>query len=627
MVTRSLLAAALFASTAWAGTYTAADCNRSSVNAVINGPTHNAVSGDIILIPSGTCTWTSGIVVTANITIQGNGTPNTSPSQFGAGTINTVLVYNFSSASLITAELPYSSGALFRLSTLDIEPETGSTTLNIPVSVVGTCSSSSCPSVRLDNLYLGQATAFTASNGDKPLIAIDDVFGVIDHCSDNTNTVPHFLDIEHSNYLGDTETACGGFGCGDNSWAQPDTFGTASEMYVENNSLNTSDAFVDTEFYANGGGGIGGGRFVFRFNHLNLPQNVQPSGVIDAHGLDTNGRPQGVRHVEAYGNTANNTSLHSAGGLVNLRSGTSILFGNTLEASGGGSNFKEALNFVVYRNVYTNPDGWGACGGSSVYDTDDGTTYYSGTTTGGSSALIMNDTTQSWTTNQLAPSGSPYSVYDTSQGFWAEIASNTSTSITIQANIPEQTNAFSVGDSYQILRATVCADQGGRGAGGYVDGSTPTPASALSQALDPAYEWDDSYSATFSGQGGSNVSIFSTKRLIANRDYYTDGSDGAPVAQTSSTSPFNGTSGVGFGILARRPSTCTPNVGYFATDQGSWNTSGNGFGSGVFYQCSSTNTWTTYYTPYVYPHPLAATAGGGTVSANGTVMANGVVRQ
>jgi hypothetical protein len=99
-----------------------------------------------------------------------------------------------------------------------------------------------------------------------------------------------------------------------------------------------------------------------------------------------------------------------------------------------------------------------------------------------------------------------------------------------------------------------------------------------------------------------------------NRDYYNAVSANA---QTSPTSPFNGTSGVGFGTLANRPTTCTPTpqaadagnggVGYWATDQGTWFNGGPG---GVLYRCSATNTWTLAYTPYRYPHPLQG--GGGT---------------
>ena len=62
------------------GTYTAASCNQSDVNAVINGPTHKAVNGDTIIIPAtgSPCTWTSGITINGvGIDITGTGTPNT----------------------------------------------------------------------------------------------------------------------------------------------------------------------------------------------------------------------------------------------------------------------------------------------------------------------------------------------------------------------------------------------------------------------------------------------------------------------------------------------------------------------------------------------------------------------
>ena len=92
----------------------------------------------------------------------------------------------------------------------------------------------------------------------------------------------------------------------------------------------------------------------------------------------------------------------------------------------------------------------------------------------------------------------------------------------------------------------------------------------------------------------------------ANRDYY----NAVGNAQTSPTAPFNGTTGMGFGTLANRPSTCTTNgaeagggVGYFATDQGA---------QGTLYRCSATNTWTQQYVPYQYPHPMISGGGGGT---------------
>jgi hypothetical protein len=80
------------------------------------------------------------------------------------------------------------------------------------------------------------------------------------------------------------------------------------------------------------------------------------------------------------------------------------------------------------------------------------------------------------------------------------------------------------------------------------------------------------------------------------------------------TTAFNGSSGTGCGPLASRPATCTTGVGYWATTQScssiSTLTGANSSTpiSGTLYKCTAPNTWTSYYTPYTYPHPLRTAA-------------------
>lgn len=143
-----------------------------------------------------------------------------------------------------------------------------------------------------------------------------------------------------------------------------------------------------------------------------------------------------------------------------------------------------------------------------------------------------------------------------------------------------------------------CRDQIGRGTNASLwDYTSAAPA----QAFVPAYIWKNTQptgeipvivSCETSGDVLCTNQV--NNLIVPNRDFYLYNAS------------FDGTSGVGEGPLANRPSTCTTGVAYWATDQGNWNQSGNGLGQGVLYKCTSTNSWTVYYTPYTYPHPLQA---------------------
>jgi len=152
-----------------------------------------------------------------------------------------------------------------------------------------------------------------------------------------------------------------------------------------------------------------------------------------------------------------------------------------------------------------------------------------------------------------------------------------------------------------IVTGYPCIDQPGRGQGDLLAGDFPnavnTVMGSLSwphQALEPVYEWLNVWSGT-----GSFWANYSPDVLQANRDYYLY------------TPSFNGTGGVGSGLLSARPSTCTAGVAYWATDQN------------TLYKCSA-NAWTVLYTPYSYPHPLAqgSTSNAGTVAAPSNLTAN-----
>jgi len=108
-----------------------------------------------------------------------------------------------------------------------------------------------------------------------------------------------------------------------------------------------------------------------------------------------------------------------------------------------------------------------------------------------------------------------------------------------------------------------------------------------------AYTWNPLYLWN-NRKGGVDVPMTPTETatyLVANRDYF------------NATAKVDGAGGVAVGPAASRPATCQSGAGYWATDEGEWNSLQSG-PDGRFYRCVATNTWSVVYTPYTYPHPL-----------------------
>ena len=473
-------------SPAWATDYTAASCSRDDVHAKLRLARS---SGDRVLVPAGTCTWSSG---RTSGTISWTSPPNFTLQGAGVGVTTIIDGINRSVWGDNEGILNIShGGGVLRITgfTFSATRTEQNVTSNGSMRVFGNGTSQ----FRFDHN--------TCDNVRTICLGLFSVIGVADHNTFDTSSI--------------TGSAFKFYGQDNAAWAAATGLGTSNFFFIEDNTFNglrSADSATEDCYQ--------GGRFVVRKNALN-----RSSG--GTHPTGGSGQSRGCRAWEVYENIIG-ISPTNAFNFFFMSSGTGVIWGNSKSGSASITGYD---NFVTMHSTRRNkgtysqtptPNGWGYCG-----------------------------TTQTGTGANWDQNSNPATGY-------------------------------------------ACLDQPGRGVGDLLSGSWPKLINATTgcnssqscawprQALEPVYEWSNPWTST-GGRGGF-WNVYDRDVLVPNQDYYLY------------TASFNGTSGVGAGLLSARPSTCTPKVAYWATD------------TRTLYQCSSTNTWSVYYQPYTYPHPLLGTS-------------------
>ncbi len=487
------------AGVAGAATWTAASCSYTDVSNAIN----EASSGDTVIVPSGSATWSTSLSITKGLIFK------------GAGIGQTVITGNITNQYVGVVTYSPANPSLnepFRLTGFTINANSMSNGVNI----YNGSTTVALSQIRVDHNQIEYAGGANANRGIRRLGMIYGVF-------DNNAFIEGQANSEGAEPGGAPD------------WAlESQTFGTANNIFYEDNTFTntTLRPFVDGEQ---------GGRYVLRYNTL-TNTTVGAFPCCDAHGNQPGGL-YSMMVLEIYGNKVNFGS--TSGDIFDQRGGNALCFFNQVTCGSStpymqirdeyndnltGEGYVQKPNNSYYWNNRYN----GTLFGTKVPIEETGTA-----TGGGSNYLSVASANSSWQDGRfgiMITSG-------TGSGQCANITGGTSTQYNVSPNwttIPDSTSHYSINADWQ-----------------------------------------------YNG-------------LLENVNFFND-----------QTPNFNGTVGCGCGPLSSRPSTCTVGVGYWATNQTCTQVSSANCGphpsaplSGTFYKCTATNTWTSYYTPYTYPHPL-----------------------
>jgi hypothetical protein len=315
--TITLAVAAVAAGTlncSWGATINAASCAVTDVSAAIA----TAANGDTVQIPNGSCTWTSGISTSKQITLQ------------GASVGGVTITHQAGAADLLS----FTIGSSFRTTIANLRFMPGTGTGNY-LTVDG----SGLPPLLHDsyfnvpNFQLKHAVQWFVTGGVIWNTTFESTNNLSGACGTQVGSDSGSLVVKPKI-----------------SWDAASTMGTLDtncdkNLYIEDSVLSNVGQMPDVD---------DGGRVVLRHNQI-----ISAAGLT--HGTTSS---YGGRHVEIYDNTMTypNTK-RNLNRWFWFRGGTSVITGNAIDAISGSCYGNKSSFVFAVENAQRSDGGHGCCTG------------------------------------------------------------------------------------------------------------------------------------------------------------------------------------------------------------------------------------------------------------------------
>ena len=310
LLSASLLLSALLGEQAWANTITAASCNVADVQSAIN----SASNGDTVVIPNGSCSWSTGISTTKQITVEGQ-------------SVGGVTITDMAGAANL---LSFTTGSSFHTTVANLRFMPGNGTGNyVTMNGPGLPPLMHDMYFNLPNFQLQHAVMWTVTGG----VIWNTTFESTDLSSPVVGSDGGCLLVK-SNVPWDAPSTMGTL----------DTTGT-NNLYIEDSTFNAVGQCPDVD---------DNGRIVIRHSKI-----IGSSGLT--HGPSG---AQGGRHVELYNNSFTYPNTNR---VLNryfwFRAGTAVITANSIQWINGQSYPNKTSFAFIVEGARWSTGGHGCCTG------------------------------------------------------------------------------------------------------------------------------------------------------------------------------------------------------------------------------------------------------------------------